>query len=881
MKSSDIRKRFLDYFAGKGHTIVPSSPLIPKDDPTLLFTNAGMVQFKGVFLEEETREYRRAASCQRCVRAGGKHNDLENVGRTARHHTFFEMLGNFSFGDYFKEGAIEYAWDFLTNEMKLPKDRLWVTVFETDDEAAEIWKRKSKLPDERIVRMGEKDNFWSMGDVGPCGPCSEILIDQGKDVGCGRPECAVGCDCDRFLELWNLVFMQYNRAQDGKLTPLPKQSIDTGMGLERLSAVMQGRKSNYDSDLFMPIINRIEELAGVRYGENPESDVSIKAIADHARAITFLMTDGVLPSNEGRGYVLRRILRRAARHGRFLGLKEPFIFHVNETVIAHMGAVYPEITRAKDLVSRATRGEEERFFETLERGLSLLDEEVRLLKEKKENVIPGDIAFKLYDTFGFPIDLTADIVRKEGLTVDEAGFSRYMDEQRKMARASWKGMEGGKSAQELYKTLSSAGLKSRFVGYHMEAVSSRVLYIVKDGASVETAFDGDTVEIITEETPFYGESGGQAGDTGVIVGKGFNVNVIDTKKPLNDLIVHNCKVVEGSISVDDTAELVPDREKRNATRRNHTATHILHAILRKNVGPHVRQAGSLVGPDYFRFDFSHFEALSPEVIKTIEEEANRVVLANIEVKTDVLPYKEAVERGALAFFGEKYGETVRMVQVPGVSAELCGGTHVGRTGDIGLIKITAESSVASGVRRIEAVTGEGAYGLLSKAEEMLKESARILKVPKNDVPEKIRKLLDGQRELEKEIERLKGKGKHTAAGEILDQVRKIKDISVLAAKVEAGDAKELREMADALRTRLGSGIVVLASQQDTKALLLAAVTKDLTKKFSAGEIIKRIAPAVGGKGGGKEDLAQAGGPNPEKINDAIELAYRVIEEAAG
>ncbi|MDO8425883.1 MAG: alanine--tRNA ligase [Deltaproteobacteria bacterium] len=876
-----MRKRFHDYFARNGHTIVPSSCLIPKDDPTLLFTNAGKVQFKGVFLEEEIRDYKRAASCQKCMRAGGKHNDLENVGRTARHHTFFEMLGNFSFGDYFKEGAIEFAWDFLTNEMKLPKDRLWVTIFETDGEAAEIWKRKAKLPDERIVRMGEKDNFWSMGDVGPCGPCSEILIDQGAEVGCGRPECAVGCDCDRFLELWNLVFMQYNRSQDGKLTPLPKQSIDTGMGLERLCAVMQDKKSYYDSDIFMPIINYIEELAGVRYGSNADNDISIKAIADHSRAITFLMADGVLPSNEGRGYVLRRIIRRAARHGRSLGLKEPFIYKVNEKVIEHMGGVYPEIIRAKELVSRATKGEEERFFETLERGLSLLDEEVRILKERKEKVIPGDIAFKLYDTFGFPIDLTADIIRKDGMSVDEAGFSKYMDEQRRLARASWRGMEEGKSAQELYRNLSNAGLKSRFVGYHMEAVSSRVLYIIKDGKSAESAFDGDSVEIITEETPFYAESGGQVGDTGVIVGKGFSVKVTDTKKLIGDLIVHYCKVEDGSISVDDAAELVPDREKRNATRRNHTATHILHAILRKTAGPHVRQAGSLVAPDYFRFDFNHFEALSPETIKKIEEEANRVVLANIEVKTDVLPYKEAVERGALAFFGEKYGDTVRMVQIPGVSAELCGGTHVGRTGDIGLIKITAESSVASGVRRIEATTGEGAFELVSKAEETLKESARLLKVPKGDVPEKIKKLLEAGRELEKEIEKLKGKGKHTAAGEILDRVKKIKGVSVLAAKVEAGDAKELREMADTLRAKLGSGIVVLASQQDTKALLLAAVTRDLTKRFSAGEIIKRIAPAVGGKGGGKEDLAQAGGPNPEKIDEAIELAYKAIEEAAG
>ncbi len=878
MRSSEIRKRFLDYFKKNGHTIVPSSGLIPKGDPTLLFTNAGMVQFKSVFLNEETREYKTAVSCQKCMRAGGKHNDLENVGRTARHHTFFEMLGNFSFGDYFKEGAIKYAWDFLTNEMRLPKDKLWVTVFETDDEAAAIWKKSAGVSEDRIVRLGAKDNFWSMGDTGPCGPCSEILIDQGVEAGCGEPACAVGCDCDRFLELWNLVFMQYNRSADGKLTPLPSPCIDTGMGLERLSAVLQGKKSNYDSDLFEPIIGFIEALSSVKYGADHENDVSIKAIADHARAISFLMTDGVLPSNEGRGYVLRRIIRRAARHGKFLGLKEPFLYKVNAKVVELMGEVYPELKSAASLIARATKGEEERFFETLERGLALLEEEIKTLKGKGEKVIPGEVAFKLYDTFGFPSDLTADIVRKEGFSVDETGFNRYMDEQRRKARESWKGMEGTGASPELYKSLAASGLKSEFVGYHMEAVSSRVLCITKDGKGIETAFDGDVVEIITAETPFYGESGGQVGDTGAIVGKGFNITVTDTTRPANGLIVHACRIEAGSVSVGDEAELVPDTERRDATRRNHTATHILHAILRKRIGEHVRQAGSLVEPTGFRFDFNHFEAIGAEALKAIEKEANRAVLKNIEVATDVLSFDEAVKRGALAFFGEKYGATVRMVSVKGVSAELCGGTHVRRTGDIGLIKITGEGSVASGVRRIEAVTGESALKAVTEAEDALKESAQILKVPKQDVPDKIRKLLVDQKELQKEIERLKGKGKAASAGDLLENVRKINDVSVLAAKVEAGDAKELREMADALRSKLGSGIVVLAAVQDSKALLLAAVTKDLTKKYSAGEIIKRLAPTVGGRGGGKEDLAQAGGPDPAGIKDAIESAYKTVEE---
>ena len=878
MRSSEIRKRFLDYFRKNGHTIVPSSGLVPKGDPTLLFTNAGMVQFKGVFLNEETREYKTAVSCQRCMRAGGKHNDLENVGRTARHHTFFEMLGNFSFGGYFKEGAIKYAWDFLTNEMKLPKDKLWVTVFETDDEAATIWKKSAGVSDDRIVRLGAKDNFWSMGDTGPCGPCSEILIDQGVEAGCGEPTCAVGCDCDRYLELWNLVFMQYNRSVDGKLSPLPSPCIDTGMGLERLSTVLQGKKSNYDNDLFSPIINFIETLSSVKYGADRENDVSIKAIADHARAISFLMTDGVLPSNEGRGYVLRRIIRRAARHGKFLGLKEPFLYKVNARVVELMGEVYPELKGAAGLIERATKGEEERFFETLERGLALLEEEIKILKGKGEKAIPGEVAFKLYDTFGFPSDLTADIVRKEGFSVDEAGFNRYMDEQKRKARESWKGMEGASASQDLYKSLVASGLKTGFVGYHMEAISSRVLYIIKDGQGVETAFDGDIVEIITAETPFYGESGGQVGDTGAIVGKGFSITVTDTKKPVNDLITHACRVDAGSVSVGDEAELVPDMARRDATRRNHTATHILHGILRKRIGEHVRQAGSLVEPTGFRFDFNHFEAIGAETLKAIEEEANRAVLKNIEVATDVLSFDEAVKRGALAFFGEKYGATVRMVSVKGVSSELCGGTHVNRTGDIGLIKITGEGSVASGVRRLEAVTGESAWKAVTEAEEALKESAQILKVPRQDVPDKIRKLLADQKELQKEIERLKGKGKAASAGDLLDNVRKINDVSVLAVKVEAGDAKELREMADALRAKLGSGIVVLAAVQDSKALLLAAVTKDLAKKYSAGEIIKKLAPTVGGRGGGKEDLAQAGGPDPSGIKDAIESAYKTVEE---
>ena len=881
MKSSEIRKRFLEYFEKRGHTVVPSSPLVPEKDPTLLFTNAGMVQFKAVFLNEDRRDYLRAASCQKCMRAGGKHNDLENVGRTSRHHTFFEMLGNFSFGDYFKEGAIEYAWDFLTGEMKMPVEDLWVTVYEEDDESAGIWKEKTGLPEERIVKMGPKDNFWSMGDVGPCGPCSEILVDQGPGVGCGRPACKVGCDCDRYLEIWNLVFMQYNRDESGRLTALPRPCIDTGMGLERLTAVLQGKHSNYDSDLFAPIIEVIEEITGLRYGADTEKDHSIRAVADHARSITFLITDGVLPGNVGRGYVLRRIIRRAVRHGRFLGLHEPFVFRVNARVIELMGDVYPGTKASKDLIEKATRGEEERFFETLERGLALLEEEVALLKKKGEKTIPGSFAFRLYDTYGFPVDLTADIVSAEGLTVDESGFSGFMEEQRTKARQTWKGEAAAGSTTELYKRLVGSGLKSSFTGYTMDVVSSKVLCIIKDGVSVDSASEADAVEIITEETPFYGESGGQVGDTGTILTKDFSARVTDTKRPEGGLTVHHCKVEKGKISVDEAVELVIDVEKRAATRRNHTATHLLHAALRRELGEHVRQSGSLVAPGGFRFDFNHFEALTDEEIKKLEDAVNSAVLDNIEVVTDELPYKEAVERGALAFFGEKYSELVRVVQVPGVSVELCGGTHVRRTGDIGLVKILGESSVAAGVRRIEAVTGKGALESVAAAERALKEASELLRVPATQAPDKIRKLLDGQKALERELEKLRSRLKAGEAKELAVDIKKINDVNVLAARVEAEGHRELRDMADTLRAKIGSGIVVLGCSVDSKAVLLAAVTKDLTKKFSAGEIIKRIAPVVGGRGGGKPDLAQAGGNDPSRIDEAIAEACRTIEEMAG
>ncbi|MFQ5353464.1 MAG: alanine--tRNA ligase, partial [Thermodesulfobacteriota bacterium] len=842
-----------------------------------LFTNAGMVQFKGVFLGEETRDYKRAVSTQKCMRAGGKHNDLENVGKTARHHTFFEMLGNFSFGDYFKDKATEYAWDFLTAVMGLPAEKLWVTIFKDDDEACEIWTKNRGVSKDRVVRLGEADNFWSMGETGPCGPCSEILIDQGEALGCGSPGCRVGCDCDRYLEIWNLVFMESNRQSDGTLVPLAKPSIDTGMGLERLSAVMQGVTSNYDTDLFVPIINTIKGLIPGSGLSHPDSDVSLKAIADHSRAITFLMAEGVLPGNTGRNYVLRRIIRRALRHGRFLGLNEPFLGPVISTVIETMGSVYPEIKEAEGLIQRASRAEEESFLQTLERGLEMLESEVQGLKEKNLTVIPGDFAFKLYDTYGFPVDLTADIVGKDGFTVDEAGFETSMDEQRNKARTAWKG-GGSDDENDKYRALAATGLKTAFTGYNSNSSSSRVLHIIKGNTGLDSASQGDEVDIITEETPFYGESGGQVGDTGIISSSGLEIEVTNTTRPVPDIIVHHCRIKKGSLKLDESVELMPDKERRGAIRRNHTATHIVHAALRGLIGEHVRQRGSLVSAEGFRFDFSHFSALTFTEIKAIEKKANEAVLENIKVSTEIMPYDEAIKAGALAFFDDKYGASVRLVSVPGVSKELCGGTHAARTGDIGLIKLISESSVAAGVRRIEALTGTGALEAVLKEESVLREAAKAMKVSSADVAVKARNIIERQRALEKEIEALKKKAATGGTNANMEEVRKINGVNVLAVKTEETEAKILRGMADSLRQKVGSGIVVIGASAGEKAVLLVAVTRDLTKKYNAGEIIKGLAPVIGGRGGGRSELAQAGGTEPDKIDEALEQACGMIKD---
>lgn len=875
LTGNDIREAFLRYFKGKGHEVVSSSSLIPANDPTLLFTNAGMNQFKGIFLGEEERGYKRAASSQKCVRAGGKHNDLENVGRTARHHTFFEMLGNFSFGDYFKRDAILFAWEFLTVEMGLPKERLWATVFREDDEAESLWLEVTGIPKERITRLDEKDNFWQMGDTGPCGPCSEILIDQGADVGCGRPDCRVGCDCDRFLEIWNLVFMQFNRDPKGKLTPLPRPSIDTGMGLERITAVVQGFKNNYDSDLFSGLIANISKIAGKRYGANADNDVSMRVISDHGRAVTFLIGDGAIPSNEGRGYVLRRIMRRAARHGKLLGLDKPFLYTVSGWIIDQMSDAYPELAGQRDYIARVIKIEEERFSETLDNGLRLLEEEVAGLKARGEKVIPGETVFKLYDTFGFPVDLTEDIVKGRGITLDMDGFEREMASQRDRAKASWKGNLEDR-AREIYRGIASHIGGVNPLCYDHLSAKSRVIKIVKNGEIVESVFEGDEVEVITEDTPFYGESGGQLGDRGIIKTESLVMDVEDTIKPLPNLIVHKGKIVKGELREGDIVHLIVDKELRGASALNHTATHILHEALREVLGNHVKQAGSQVGSDRLRFDFSHIEAMTDGEIRKVEAIVNEKVRENLSVETRVMSPDEAVKEGAMALFGEKYGDLVRVISVGEFSKELCGGTHTGRSGDIGIFKIISEGGVAAGVRRIEAVTGEAAYKNILSIEDYLQEASSILKTRPESLVDRLSKLLQREKELEKTVSSLKMK---LAGGEtdgLISNVREVKGVKVLSAKIEISDPKEMKDTADRLREKIGSGIIVLGSSDGSKATLTVAVTDDLTKRYHAGNLVKELAKVVGGGGGGRPDMAQAGGPDVSRLDEALNKVFEII-----
>lgn len=876
MKSKELRNSFINYFVQKGHTHVSSSSLIPFSDPTLLFTNAGMVQFKSVFTGNEKREYKRAVSVQKCIRAGGKHNDLENVGRTARHHTFFEMLGNFSFGDYFKEGAIEMAWEFLTEVVKLPKEKLYATVYEKDDEAEAIWRDKIGVPIERIVRLGEKDNFWQMGDIGPCGPCSEILIDQGKDVGCGRPECKVGCDCDRFLEIWNLVFMQYERLKDGKLNPLPKPSIDTGMGIERLAAVCQGVKSNYDSDLFKPIIASIAELSEKSYGKDNKADVSIRVIADHIRAITFAISDGVMPSNEGRGYVLRRIMRRAARHGKFLGIDEPFMYRLTGIVVDLMKSAYPELTDTHNYVSRVVLSEEERFINTLDYGLKVVNEIINRLKTEKKNNISGKDLFKLYDTFGFPLDLTDDIAKEHGFSIDEAGFYSEMNEQKERARKSWVGAEEAKAAS-VYKEAIGSLKPTEFAGYDRLEDKGIVLAIILKDKKVDKASEGSEVEIVLDKTPFYAESGGQTGDSGIISGDGWKVKVTDVRKPVPAIFVHKGRVLRGEIKTGDKAIAKVDEQGRLATASNHTATHILHSVLKYVLGDHVKQAGSLVSKERLRFDFTHFSSIDKRDLDRIEELVNERIRENADASVSVMSIDEAVNSGATALFGEKYGERVRVVSVGDFSKELCGGTHISAAGDIGFFKIIGESSVAAGVRRIEALTGGEAYKYIKQQEDAIRNLSEALKTAPSDVVAKVEKLNLLLKEKEKEIERLKGRLSSSQAGDIIAEARVIEGVRVLSKKVDGLDMKDLRTFGDSLRDKIKSGIIALGSSKEGKVSIIVMVTKEIQEKYSAVDIVKEIAGIVGGSGGGRPDMAQAGGKDAGRLDEAIEKVYSVIE----
>jgi len=855
MKSSaDIRKIFLDFFQQQGHQIVASSPLVPANDPTLLFTNAGMVQFKELFLGEETRSYTRAVTSQRCVRAGGKHNDLENVGYTARHHTFFEMLGNFSFGDYFKREAIQYAWQFLTVTLGLPADKLWITVFEDDDEAANIWIDEMGVHPSRISRIGAKDNFWSMGDTGPCGPCSEIFYDHGPGVA-GGPPGSPEEDGDRYIEIWNLVFMQYDRAVDGTLIDLPKPSVDTGMGLERLVAVLQNVHNNYDIDLFRHLITSIQELSGTK----DPTHTSLRVVADHIRSCSFMITDGVQPSNEGRGYVLRRIIRRAIRHGHQLGLKDAFFYKLVSPLVEEMGGAFPEIAKAQANVERTLEQEEMRFADTLEKGLRILDQVIANIADKE---IPGETVFLLYDTYGFPIDLTADIARERHLTIDIAGFEREMEAQRTRARSASQ-FSGGLSKQT---TIDS---ETKFCGYEQIQNSSKISHILVNDEHVDQLHAGQQGIVVLEQSAFYAESGGQAGDIGQITTDNASFNVIDTHKQ-GKAFAHIGQLENGSLNIGDAVTAHIDESNRIATSLNHSATHLLHAALQQLLGDHVTQKGSLVNSDRLRFDFSHFEPVNQQQLHSIERLVNQQIRINHNVNTDVMNIDQAKATGAMALFGEKYDAKVRVLSMGKFSTELCGGTHVNRTGDIGLIKITSEVGIASGVRRIEAVTGEKALEVIESNQEKLLALATLLKAEPDNIKEKIELLIQKSRQFEKELDKLKRKLASSAGTDLASSAQNLSGINVIASHLEGVNGKSLRDTVDELKNKLAPAAIILSTIEDGKITLIAGVTKDITDKVSAGDLVSHVALQVGGKGGGRSDMAQGGGNQPDKLASALD-----------
>ncbi len=891
MNGDRLREAFLRYFEGRGHTRVRSSSLVPGDDPTLLFTNAGMVQFKRVFLGEEPRDYRRATSAQKCVRAGGKHNDLENVGRTARHHTFFEMLGNFSFGDYFKAEAIAFAWEFLTRDLGIDPHRLTATVFTDDDDAAGLWKKVAGFGDERVLRLGEKDNFWAMGDTGPCGPCSEVHYHQGDHLPCaevasGRRCLGPACECDRWLEVWNLVFMQFNRDAGGRLTPLPRPSIDTGMGLERIAAVVQGKASNFETDLLWPLVSRVAELSGRRYRELEDHDISMRVIADHARATTFLIGDGVTPSNEWRGYVLRRIMRRAMRHGRLLGLREPFLHRTVPWVVALMQGAYPEVVAERRRIEDVVRGEEERFAETLDTGMRLI-EEYAATEARSPLVLDGRFLFKLYDTHGFPRDLAEEIFQDKGWRVTDetqAAYEAEMSAQRDRARAGAAfGAGDDTGGASLYQQLLAEVPAVEFVGYETLMAPGRILALVSIGGEaprrVREAGPGHEVEVILDRTPAYAESGGQIGDTGTLVGREGRGEIVDTYYRGSKLIVHRVRVQTGGFREGEDVAVSVESPRRLGLRQHHTGTHLLHAALRKILGTHVAQAGSLVAPDHLRFDFSHGGALRDPEIEQIEGLVNEQVQANVPVDRMEMGLDEALRQGALALFGEKYGQRVRVIRIGDFSTELCGGTHLDQTGQLGLLKVESEGAVASGVRRVEAVAGSAALAAVSRHERALREAAEILKISPTEVPQRLRQLVEGQRALEKQLADLEARLAQGRADDLVASARQVNGVSVIAARVDGLDAEGLRAVVDRLRQRLGSGVVCVGSVADGKVSLVTGVTKDLTGRVHAGKLIQEVARAAGGSGGGRPDLAQAGAKDPARLDQALQLVYDFVARA--
>jgi alanyl-tRNA synthetase len=877
LPSREIRESFLRFFEERGHRRVPSYSLLPESDPTLMFVNSGMVPFKRTLLGQETRDYVRATTSQKCMRVSGKHNDLENVGRTSRHHTFFEMLGNFSFGDYFKEKAIEHAWAFLTEGVGFKPENLVVSVFRDDDEAYELWRDQIGIPESKLYRLDEEENFWSMGDTGPCGPCSEIHFDWGELP--DHPNDDPSSETGRFMEIWNLVFMQFDRDAAGNMSPLPKPSIDTGMGLERLAALLQGKRSTWDSDLFTPLIARAAELSNTTPGEDSEIDVSLRVAADHARALTFLIGDGVLPSNAGRGYVLRRILRRASRHGKLLGQDSPFIHSVADKVIDEMGEAFPELFERRAYITDRIRREEERFLETLSKGLTLLEAEIGELKAKGGNELSGETVFKLYDTFGFPMDLTADILVSHDMTLDQSGFDDAMAGQRARARAAWKG-SGDAAVQDVYGRIAS-DIQTTFRGYEALELEAPLAAMIKGGQMVSEASAGDEVELIFEETPFYAESGGQVGDRGRIETDSAEVEIRDVLKPVTGLFVHRGVVVSGELRVDQEARLRVDVESRNATVRNHTGTHLLHAALRGVLGEQAMQKGSLVGPDRLRFDFTHDSPLTRVELDAIEDQVNRWIEANHSGSTREMDYKSAVKAGAIAIFDEKYGELVRVVSFGDCSTELCGGTHARATGDIGLLKIVSESGIAAGIRRIEALTGLGALRHIREQERLAAEAAEALKVPLAELPGRVGRLLEERKQTQKQIDDLRARKQSSGAGDLFGSARAIVALpgaKVIAGRVEDVDAKAMRSMVDDFRNRLGTGVVCLVAESGGKALLAIGVTKDLTSELKAGDLIREVAGVVGGGGGGRPDFAQAGGKDPSRLGQALDKFNELVGE---